>query len=392
MADGVAAATGGLREEARRWLADQLAGPFADLRGLADLSSLVTRRRAWEEALGAARLGCVGWPVAYGGRGAGVAEQVAVAQAYAQALAPPRIGHIGVELAGPTIIAFGTPAQKARFLPDIAAGRAIWAQGYSEPNAGSDLANVRTRARLEGGRWIIDGQKTWTSMGMFADWAFVVTRTEPGSVGPKGLSYLLVPLRQAGITIRPIRQMSGEAEFAEMFFDGAVAEADNLVGAPGDGWRVAMATLGFERGVSTVVQQMRFANELEALIARAKANGSAQDPLIRQRIAEAWTGLQIMRQGLLRTLSDEADGRLGEEALTSKLYWSRWRRALGDLAMDVQGLAGEIAEGGDYRFNELTHMHLTSRADTIYAGSSQIQRNIIAERGLGLPREPRGDR
>ena len=227
---------------------------------------------------------------------------------------------------------------------------------------------------------------------MFADWAFVVARSEPGSAGPRGLSYLLVPLRQNGVAIRPIRQMSGEAEFAEVFFDGATTDADNVVGAPGDGWRVAMATLGFERGVSTVVQQMQFANELEALVAAAKANGSAQDPLIRQRIAQAWTGLQIMRQGLIRTLSDEAVGQLGEEALTSKLYWSRWRRALGDLAMDVQGLSGETAEPGEYRLAPLTHMHLTSRADTIYAGSSQIQRNIIAERGLGLPREPRGDR
>ncbi len=381
-----------LRVEARDWLASQLAGPFADLRGVADLSSHVERRRNWEEALGAAGLGCVGWPRAYGGRGAGIAEQVAVAEEYARAKAPPRIGHIGVELAGPTLIAYGTAAQKARFLPDIAAGRAIWAQGYSEPNAGSDLANVRTRARLDDGRWILDGQKTWTSLGMFADWAFVVARTEPGSVGPKGLSYLLVPLRQDGIVIRPIRQMSGEAEFAEVFFDGATTDADNVVGAPGDGWRIAMATLGFERGVSTVVQQMQFANELDAVTAAARANGSAQDPLIRQRIAQAWTGLQIMRQGLIRTLSDEASEQLDEEALTSKLYWSRWRRALGDLAMDVQGLAGETAEAGEYRLAPLTHMHLTSRADTIYAGSSQIQRNIIAERGLGLPREPRGDR
>ena len=387
-----ASASPGLREEMRAWLAAQLDGPFAELRGIADLSALFDRRREWEQALGRAGLGCVGWPVAYGGRGAGIAEQVAVAEEYARAAAPPRIGHIGVELAGPTLIALGTEAQKARLLPDIAAGRALWAQGYSEPNAGSDLANVRTRARLEDGQWVLDGQKIWTSLGMYADWAFVLARTEPDSVGPKGLSYLLVPLRQPGIVIRPIRQMNGEAEFAEVFFDGAVSDADNIVGAPGGGWAVAMATLGFERGVSTVVQQMRFANELDAVIAVAKANGMAHDPLIRQRIAEAWTGLQIMRQGLVRTLADEATERLGEEALTSKLYWSRWRRALGDLAMDVQGLAGEVAAGEDYRFSDLTQMHLASRADTIYAGSSQIQRNIIAERCLGLPREPRGDR
>src|SRR5262249_26987164 len=155
-------------------------------------------------------------------------------------------------LAGPTIIAFGTEEQKRRFLPGIASGREFWAQGYSEPNAGSDLANVRTRARLVDGRWVIDGQKIWTSLGMISDWAFVVARTEEGSRGPKGLSYLLVPLDQPGITRRPIRQMTGEAEFAELFFDGAVTDAGNIVGAPGQGWQIAMATLGFERGVSTV--------------------------------------------------------------------------------------------------------------------------------------------
>jgi alkylation response protein AidB-like acyl-CoA dehydrogenase len=379
-----------LRDEARAWLQAALDGPFADVRGIVDLSSAYDRRRAWERALGEAGLGAIGWPVEHGGRGATIADQVAVAQDYAQLRAPSRIAHIGVELAGPTIIAFGTDAQKARFLPGIAAGRDIWAQGYSEPNAGSDLANVRTRARLEGGRWVIEGQKIWTSLGMIADWAFVVVRTEEGSRGPKGLSYLLVPLDQPGIVRRPIRQMTGEAEFAELFFDGAVTDADNIVGAPGQGWAIAMATLGFERGVSTVVQQMQFGNELAALIDLARANGKADDPMIRQRIADAWIGLEIMRHGLVRTLSDEATEALGDEALTSKLYWSRWHRALGDLAMDVQGLAGEVGAGEDYHFGALTQMHLASRADTIYAGSSQIQRNLIAERGLGLPREPRG--
>jgi alkylation response protein AidB-like acyl-CoA dehydrogenase len=381
-----------LREEARAWLAQALDGPFADLRGIADLSSHYDRRREWEQALGAAGLGAVGWPAEHGGRAATIAEQVAVAEEYALARAPARIAHVGVELAGPTIIAFGTEAQKARFLPGIVSGRELWAQGYSEPNAGSDLANVRTRARLDGGRWVIDGQKIWTSLGMIADWAFVIARTQEGSRGPRGLSYLLVPLDQPGITRRPIRQMTGEAEFAQLFFDGATTDAANIVGEAGQGWQIAMATLGFERGVSTVVQQMHFRNELSALIRLAQANGAAQDAGLRRRIADAWVGLEVMRHGLVRTLSDEAAEQLSEEALTSKLYWSRWHRDLGDLAMDVQGLAGEVAEGTEYRFNALTHMYLASRADTIYAGSSQIQRNLIAERGLGLPREPRGER
>lgn len=378
------------RAAARAWLEDQLSGPFAALRGVTRQMDHIEALRAWERALGKAGWSCIAWPEEFGGRAAGIAEQVAFAQEYNRAKAPPRLGHLGVELIGPTIIAFGTDAQKARFLPPIAAGDEIWCQGYSEPNAGSDLANVRTRARLEGGRWIIDGQKTWTSLGPCADWIFLIARTEPGSKGAKGLSFLLAPLDQPGVTRRPIRQMNGEAEFAEVFFDGAVTDAANIVGEPGGGWAVAMGLLGFERGVSTVVQQMHFHTELETLIAVAKANGAAKDPLIRQRIADAWIGLEIMRFNAFRMMNDTGNETLSEAALTFKLYWSRWRRKLGDLAMEVQGLSGEIG-ADDYRFDLLTHMYLTSRSDTIYGGSSQIQRNIIAERGLGLPKEPRGE-
>ncbi|MDX2274567.1 MAG: acyl-CoA dehydrogenase family protein [Hyphomonadaceae bacterium] len=378
------------RAEARAWLEAQLSGPFAGLRGVTRQADHLNELRAWERALGEAGWSCIAWPKEHGGRAAGIAEQVAFAEEYDRAKAPPRLGHLGVELIGPTIIAYGTEAQKQRFLPPIARGEEIWCQGYSEPNAGSDLANVRTRARLEGGRWIIDGQKTWTSLGPFADWIFLIARTEPGSKGPKGLSFLLAPLGQPGVTRRPIRQMNGEAEFCETFFDAAVTDAANIIGEPGAGWGVAMALLGFERGVSTIVQQMHFHTELEALIEVARETGAAKDTHIRQRIADAWIGLKIMRFNALRMLNDSGNETLGEAALTYKLYWSRWRRKLGDLAMDVQGLAGEIGED-DYRFGLLTHMHLSSRADTIYGGSSQIQRNIIAERGLGLPKEPRGD-
>lgn len=378
------------RGEARAWLEAQLSGPFASLKGVTRQMDHLPTLRAWEKALGEAKLSCIAWPKEFGGRGAGIEEQVAFAEEYDRAKAPPRLGHLGVELIGPTLITYGTDAQKQRFLPPIARGDEIWCQGYSEPNAGSDLANVRTRARLEGGRWLIDGQKTWTSMGPFADWIFLIARSEPGSKGQKGLSFLLAPLDQAGVTRRPIRQMNGEIEFAEIFFDAAETDAANIVGEPGSGWAVAMGLLGFERGVSTIVQQMHFHTELETLIDIAKRNGAAKDPLIRQRIADAWIGLRIMRYNALRMLNDSGNEALSEAALTFKLYWSRWRRKLGDLAMDVQGVAGEVGEG-DYQFNQLTHMYLTSRADTIYGGSSQIQRNIIAERGLGLPKEPRGD-
>jgi len=376
------------REEASDWLQTQLSGPFKVVRGQTNQVDHVEERRAWEEALGAARWSVIGWPAAWGGRDASIAQQVVFAEEYARAKGPPRLGHLGVELLGPTLLAFGDDVQKARFLPDIALGRSIWCQGYSEPGAGSDLANVKTKARLEDGIYRIDGQKIWTSMGTLADWCFVVARTAPGSMGSKGLSFLLVPMHQPGVSARPIRQMTGEAEFAEVFFDDAEALAVDRVGAESEGWKVAMALLGFERGVSTLAQQMHFRNELDAIVAVAKANGRACDPIVRQKLAHAHAGLRIMRYNALRMLSD-GSGTTGGAAYTYKLYWSRWHRDLGELAMDVLGQEGEIGTPED-RFEGLTNMFLMSRADTIYAGTDQIQRNLIAERALGLPKEPRG--
>lgn len=378
------------RQEAASWLNTQLTGPFKAICGQTNQVDNVEERRAWEAALGEARWSVVGWPEQWGGRDASIAQQIIFAEEYARAKGPPRAGHLGVELLGPTLIAMGTEEQKARFLPDIASGKAIWCQGYSEPGAGSDLANVKTKARLEGDRYIIDGQKIWTSMGTIADWCFVVARTEPGSVGNKGLSFLMVPMDQPGVNARPIRQMTGEAEFAEVFFDGAEALAIDRIGQEGEGWKVAMALLGFERGVSTLAQQMQFRNELDDIIAIAKANGKAQDPLTRQKIAQAHAGLKIMRYNALRMLSGgENNPELSGAAYTYKLYWSRWHVALGELAMEVMGQQGEIGANQE-RFENLTTMHLMSRSDTIYAGTDQIQRNIIAERGLNMPREPRG--
>jgi alkylation response protein AidB-like acyl-CoA dehydrogenase len=374
------------RGEAAAWLGAQLEGPFAAVRGQTNQVDRVAERRAWEQAMGEARWSVIGWPERWGGRDASVAEQLVFAEEYARAKGPPRVGHLGVELLGPTLLALGTGDQRARFLPDIAAGRTIWCQGYSEPGAGSDLANVSTRAVRDGDAYRIEGQKVWTSMGTIADWCFVLARSEAGGKGRDGLSFLLVDMRQPGVEARPIRQMTGEAEFAEVFFDGAVAHARDRVGAEGEGWQVAMALLGFERGISTLGQQMHFRTELDEIIAAAVANGSARDPLIRQRLAHAHAGLAIMRVNALRMLASATPG---PEALTYKLYWSRWHSSLGELAMDVLGQAAEVydAEG---RPAPLTNMHLMSRADTIYAGTDQIQRNLIAERGLGLPREARG--
>ena len=382
------------RAEAAAWLEAQLSGPFRDLRGKTGQSGQAQRRRAWERALGAAGWSCIGWPEAYGGRDASLAEQVIFAEEYARAGAPGRLGYMGVELAGPTILAFGTEAQKRRFLPPIARGEELWCQGYSEPNAGSDLANVRTRAVLQaggaGGEWVVNGQKTWTSFAQFADWCFVLCRSEEGSRAHCGLSYLLIPMHQPGVTVRPIRQMTGGADFNDTFFADARTDADNIVGAAGDGWKVAMGTLSFERGVSTLGQQMSFANELRAIVSAAEANGLIHDPAIRQRLAHAYIGLRLMRYSALRMLSSVEAGKLSNEAYTYKIFWASWRKKLGVLALDVLGPRGEIAAGTAYEWELLPRLFLGSRADTIYGGTNQIQRNIIAERALGLPRESRG--
>jgi len=392
---GFSAADESFRGECAEWLQGQLSGAFADIKGIPNLVAKVERRKEWEQQLAAYRWSCIGWPAAWGGRDATLSQQVIFAEEYARAGAPGRINHIGVELAGPTILAFGSEAQKARYLPGIAGGTAIWCQGFSEPNAGSDLANVRTKARLEGAKaqreWVVDGQKVWTSLAHFSDFIFVIARSEEGSRGPRGLSFLLMDMNQPGIEVQPIRQMNGEAEFNETFMTDARCPADAMLGAAGEGWKVAMALLAFERGVSTLAQQMGFRNELDAIIAAARDNGQAADPVVRQRIARAEIGLRLMRYGAMRMLSNTDVAAIDGAALTYKIQWATWRRNLGELAMDVLGQAGEIAEGPGYEWSMLPNLYLFSRSDTIYGGTNQIQRNLIAERGLGLPREPRGD-
>ncbi|MBM7060324.1 acyl-CoA dehydrogenase family protein [Pseudomonas sp. UL073] len=380
------------RAEVAAWLAANLTGEFAELRfrgGPGDEHSFPEQRKAWERKLAAGGWTCVGWAPEHGGRCLSISQQVIFHEEYARAGGPGRMGHIGEGLAGPTIAAFGTPEQQRRLLPGIVSGAEFWCQGYSEPGAGSDLANVKTRATLVNGTWRISGQKVWTSLAHESDWCFVIARTEPGSVGHQGLSFLLVPMRQAGITVRPIEQLTGTSEFNEVFFDEAETDAANLLGAPGDGWKIAMALLGFERGVSTLGQQMQFHNELDEIIAIAKANGAANDPLLRQRLAQAWGGLRILRYNSLRMLSGSQDGTLRREAMIYKLCWSSWHAELGKLAMDVLGAEAELLDGAPYQLGRLQAMFLFSRADTIYGGTNEIQRNIIAERALGMPREPR---
>ncbi|MGH9212983.1 MAG: acyl-CoA dehydrogenase family protein [Acidimicrobiales bacterium] len=391
------AADRSFRAEIRGFLDDSLGGDFAELRGRGgpgDEHALFAERRAWERHLGTHGWSCVAWPEEHGGRGLSLRHQVIYFEEYARARAPGRVGHIGEGLVGPTLIAFGSPEQHQRFLPPIATGDVLWCQGYSEPGAGSDLANVQTRATRDGDEWVLDGQKVWTSLAQWADWCFVLARSTPISAdAPKhqGISYLLVPMAQDGIEIRPIVQLTGDCEFNEVFFDGARTAIGNVVGEVDDGWQVAMGTLAFERGASTLGQQLNFRNELDAIVALARRNGRIDDPVVRQRLARAHIGLEIMRLNALRTLAGSERGSLGREALVGKLYWATLHRAMGELAIDILGAEGTASWSRSGRDGALsaTRTFLFSRADTIYGGSNQIQRNIIGERALGLPKEPR---
>jgi len=382
------------REEVAAWLKANLVGDFEKLKfrgGPGDEHMFPEERKHWEQKLAEGGWTCVGWPKEAGGRGCSIEQQVIFFEEYARAGAPGRVGHIGEGLTGPTILAFGSDEQKKKYLPGIVAGTELWCQGYSEPGAGSDLANVKTKARFDEarGKWMINGQKVWTSLAHESDYCFVIARTDPQSIAHKGLGFFLVNMHQPGVEVRGIKQLTGTSEFNEVFFDDAECDASDIVGAPGDGWKVAMGLLGFERGVSTLGQQMQFQNELNDVIALAKENGAANDPIIRQRIAKAHAGLKIMRYNSMRTLSGVNDGSLQKEELMYKLFWATWHRDLGELAMDVMGAQSEVLESGPYNLTRLQSMYLFVRSDTIYGGTNQIQRNIIAERGLGMPKEPK---
>jgi alkylation response protein AidB-like acyl-CoA dehydrogenase len=377
------------RAEVRTWLQENLRGEFAAAVGTGGPGrehEAHELRAAWERRLGECGWIGLGWPVERGGRGASLMQQVIFHEEYARADAPGRLGHIGEQLVGPTVLAFGTPEQQERFLPGILRGEVLWCQGYSEPGAGSDLANVSTQAVRRDDEYVLTGQKVWTSLAHIADWCFVLARTEAGSSRHKGLSYLLTPMRQPGIEVRPIVQITGTSEFNEVFFDGAVTAVENRIGEEGDGWRVAMGTLGFERGISTLGQQIGFERELSAVVDTARATGAMQDPELNARLVDAWIRLRVMRYTALRTLASSGAGIAGLEASVNKLQWAPWHRDLGELAVDVAGAAGLVTDGEPYELTDAQTLFLFTRSDTIYGGSNEVQRNILAERALGLPR------
>ena len=394
------------REKVQAFLAEHLP---ANWQGIGALSheEADAFTQSWRVTLYENGYLAVAWPREYGGQDLSPVEQVVLAEEFALA-GVPRGGPndvFGIQMVGNTIIQWGTEEQKLHYLPRILSGEDLWCQGYSEPNAGSDLGNLGCKAELDGDEWVINGQKIWTSAGHLANWIFVLTRTDPNAPKHKGITFLLCPMRQPGVEVRPIKMISGESEFNEVFFTDARAPRENVIGEPNGGWAVAMTLLGYERGESAATLPIQFRTELDRLVELAREYGRTDDPLIRQRLAWCYSKVEIMRYLGMRVLTQFLKGgQPGPEASISKVFWSEYHRVVTELAMDIMGLAGLAAHGtppaSAFQTDDpgapndtasWTGTFLNARAGTIYAGTSQIQRNIIGELLLGLPKEPRAD-
>jgi alkylation response protein AidB-like acyl-CoA dehydrogenase len=345
----------------------------------------------WERKLAQARLICPQWPAAFGGQGMDAVRVAVLNEEFYRAGVPRVIRGMGETLVGPAVIAHGTPAQREHFLPRIVSGEDIYCQGFSEPDHGSDLAGVQTRGAVDGDEIVITGHKVWTSGAARATMMFALCRTDPRAEKHQGLSYVLIPFTGPQVQYRPIRQLSGAAEFCEDFLDGVRVPLFNVIGGLNNGWRVAMTTLGHERGGYVTLQYLRFEREFWELVETARKHGRIADPLVRQQLARAYTGVQLMRFNGLRTLARAAAGQPpGPEASISKLFWSEYHKRLGEIAMGIIGADGLLRpEGAGYPTSPWQGVYLSSRAGTIYSGTSEIQRTIIGERALGLPKEPR---
>ena len=392
------------RAELRDWIAaeapEALAGLFDWNMALTGGSQRAAERASaeshpvyaeWVAKLAAKRLICAQWPEEYGGLGLDAVRLAVLNEEFYRAGVPMVSRGMGESLVGPSVIVHGTPEQKAFFLPRIISGEDRYCQGFSEPNHGSDLAAVETRGVVEGDEVVITGQKVWTSGAARANRMFVLCRTNPDAEQHAGLSYVLIDFTQPGVEFRRIKQMSGAAEFCEDFLDGARAPMFNVIGGLGNGWRVAMTTLGNERGGRATVAHLGFEREFWELVETARKRGKTSDPLVRQQLAWAYTQVELMRFSGLRTLAQLTSGRPpGPEASVAKLFWSEYHKRLGEVAIGIEGTDGLLRPDGDgYPVTPWQSVFLSSRAGTIFSGTSQIQRNIIGERALGLPKEPR---
>src|SRR5579871_472629 len=392
------------RTEIRAWLEENLPEGWFD-----EGFSMTPEERSrfneeWTERLFKGGWICASWPTEYEGKGLSTLQQVVLTEEFARAGAPLRADFFGDTLVGPTILQWGTEEQKRKFLPGILRGETSWCQGFSEPNSGSDLASLQTRAVLDGEEWVINGQKVWTTQAQHADYVFLLARTDPTAEKHAGISYLLVPMHQPGIEVRPITQVDGSAEFNEVFFNDARCPKDDVVGGVGNGWKVANTTLGFERGSSATTSYRRFLKEWERVVDDARANGKDADPLIRDRLVRSWIDTKIMQVNGWRTLTDSLHGTHNAALLSAcnKMFWSESHRRTMELAMDVLGMRAQILEGtgsaegllpghrrgrDDYPVTDLQASFFFSRSETIWGGTAEIQRNLVGERGLGLPKE-----
>ena len=392
------------RAKVQQFLADNLPKNWKGTGSLEgeELESFV---RSWRPVLAKSGYLAPGWPVAYGGGGLSALEQVIVAEEFERAGVPTGAPNdvFSIQMLGNTLLLFGTEEQKKHFLPRIISGEDTWCQGYSEPNAGSDLSNVGLKAVLDGDQWIINGQKIWTSAGHLADHIFTLARTDPDSPKHKGISFPLVDMRQPGIEVRPIKMISGESEFNEVFYTDATTPKDQVVGGVNNGWAVAMGLLGFERGEAAATAPIRFAAEVDRLLALAKERGVNNDPRMRQKLAWCYSQVQVMKYLGMRTLTKFLAGHHpGPDGAIFKLFWSEYHKIVTEIGVDILGMDALVPSGrkpssafqtddagapNDSMSWAMTF--LNARAGTIYAGSSQIQRNIIGEMVLGLPKEPK---
>ncbi|WCO67738.1 acyl-CoA dehydrogenase family protein [Iamia majanohamensis] len=397
------------RTEIRAWLEENLPDGWFD-EGFEMTSE---ERRAfneeWTKKLFAGGWICATWPEEYGGKGLTLIQGVVLSEEFSRAKAPMRADFFGDTLVGPTILQYGTEEQKKQFLPQILNGETRWCQGFSEPNSGSDLASLKTTAVLDGDEWVINGQKVWTTQAQFADYCFLLARTNPEVKKQAGISYLLVPMQQDGVEVRGIVQPDGTDEFNEVFFDDVRCPKENVLGGVDNGWTVANSTLGFERGMSATTGHRRFEEEYRLLTEAARANGAIDDPLVRQRLVDFYTRIQILRINGLRNLTGSLTGKRdkGLVALgaTNKMFWSEMHKASMELALDIFGAQSLLStvgpEGGSwpgtarsqgreaYPVSPMVSAFFFSRSETIWGGTSQIQRNIVGEKVLGLPREPK---
>jgi alkylation response protein AidB-like acyl-CoA dehydrogenase len=382
------------RAELKAWLAANVPLSGATERsGLSVEERFAASRRWQKKAFDGGWVG-IAWPKEYGGRAASLEEEAIYIEEMARAGAPPMANTLGLDLIGPTIIAYGTGAQKQRYLPKILSGDEIWCQGFSEPNAGSDLAGLRTDARLSGDHFLVNGQKIWTSIGWAADWCALVVRTDPGTAKHKGLSYLLVDMRSPGVQVKPLRQMTGESEFTELFFQDVRVPVENVLGQIGDGWNVALGTLMHEREKLGVRVNTAMQKQFERLVELAHTmerdgRTAAEDPVIRQKLAQSYVELEVMRLNQARAIQRASRGGVpGPEGSILKIFWSEANQRFQQTAQEILGPYGQLAGDSEYAPDrgQWAYSYLRARGNTIEAGTSEIQRNIIGHFVLGLPK------